>query len=259
MYTHQIAQTIYSNKFLAAAGKLYELIKLQLRPSFSKDDNCKEYLPYIIDTISKGYTVLDIGCHKRRYIFDLLKLSKLPGRMILFENASPVYKYFFKIKQLLHLANVFIEQSFAVNTNSDSSKSSGDNKSDRSAQATIIDFTLRINKGQDERAASGTVDSYCASNCIIPALIKFKLERNDLNHLKGSGQILKKYKPDVLIECAEGTVSRETLSEAFDFLADLNYAGYFILDTIKVPLRSFDFNIYQNDVLGFYCNNFIFK
>lgn len=78
MYNTNFAHTIYSNKIFVAAAKLYELIKLRLKPANSKNDKSKEYLPYILNAVSKGYTVLDIGTHKRAYFFELFKISKLP-------------------------------------------------------------------------------------------------------------------------------------------------------------------------------------
>src|SRR4051812_7726281 len=110
MYTTNIAQVIYSNRVLTAGKKLFELLKLAAKPGVSKNDNSREYLPYILSIMSKGYTVLDIGTHRRDYIFDMLKIAKLPGRLVVMETGDGFQHYFKKMKQLLNLDRIIIEQ-----------------------------------------------------------------------------------------------------------------------------------------------------
>lgn len=250
MYHNNIAQAMHSNKFFVASLKLYELFKLAVKPSAYKDNNSKEYLPYILNAAVKGYTVLDIGSHKRSYFFDILKISKLPGKLIAFETSSGIYSYLQKMKRLVNLENITVEELAFTNNNAEKDNTTG---------APVIDFKSKKNKDEIELHQHNMVDDYCCSNFIVPALIKFKLEGNELGVLYGAKETLRKYQPQILIECSEGIVTRDTLLKAFKFLTDLNYSGYFILDELKIPLTSFDFNIYQNEVLGFYCNNFIFE
>jgi FkbM family methyltransferase len=257
MYNANVVQPLYSNKIFSAAFRMYELFKLSLTPAIKKDSNSKEYLPYILDAVAKGYTVLDIGAHKKSCSFDLNKISKLPGRLVVFETNAMIYNYLQKLKHLMHFENIIIEHFSAkddLKTGAGSAK-----KTDGITGATVIDFNSRITKEGNNVTAKGTLDYYCSIKFIIPALIKFKLNGNDLTALQGAKEIIRKYKPQVLIECSEGKTSRETLTSTFKLLSDLHYKGYFILDTIKVPLANFDFNTYQNEVLGFYCNNFIFE
>jgi FkbM family methyltransferase len=259
MYNTNVLQNMYSNKLFAAGIKFYELFKLAVKPSIYKDNNSKEYLPFIEKAVIKGYTVLDIGSHKRSYFFDLFKIAKLPGRMIAFETSPGIYSYLQRMKQLLNLDNIVIEQSFDRKASLDGGNDNNTSAKDKVTSATIIDFKARINVPEKGRASLDTVDHYCSVNFIIPALIKFKVEGNDLAVLLGAKDTMQKYKPQILIECSEGKVSPDTLIAAFKLLSELNYSGYFILDTIKVPLANFDFNTYQNEVLGFYCNNFFFE
>ena len=163
------------------------------------------------------------------------------------------------MKRLMNFDNIFIEQLFIVKTNGNAGRTDGSIKNHKTTGATVIDFKDKINKETDSENSIQSIDNYCISNFIVPALVKFKLESDDLGVLFGAKATLQKYQPQVLLECAEGIVSRETLLNAFKFLTDLNYAGYFILDELKIPLANFDFNIYQNEVLGFYCNNFVFE
>jgi FkbM family methyltransferase len=258
MYNTNLTDTFYTNRILATGVKLYELVKLAMKPSVYKNNNSKEYLPFILNAISKGYTVLDVGSHRRAFIFDMLKISKLPGKLIAFEPSYAALNYLQKMKQLLKLENITIDQL------PDKQTSALSNASDAAAKrnykgATVIDFNTRLGKQLQGETNKETVDYYCAVNFIIPALIKIKLEGNDLGVLHGCREMMRKYKPQILIESAERAVSRDTLLTVFKMLTELNYAGYFILDTIKVPIASFDFNIYQNEVLGYYCNSFLFE
>src|SRR4051812_41711927 len=100
MYRINIPPVIFPNKVFAAGLKLYELLKLAVKPSAYRNDNSKEYLPYILKNISKGYTVIDIGTHQRSYIFDILKIAKLPGKLVLMETGDGFLNYFKKMKQL---------------------------------------------------------------------------------------------------------------------------------------------------------------
>lgn len=256
MYNTNVVQPVYSNKIFSAAFKIYELFKLSLTPALSKDNASKEYLPYILSAVAKGYTVLDIGTHKKKFSLDLNKISKQPGRLIVFETSPLIYRYLQKLKQLMNFDNVIIEQFGKTDPrlSCDTTK-----KADGATGATVIDFNSIVIKEVDTAPAKDTIDYYCSLNFIVPALLKFRLEENDLSTLQGSKEVINKYKPQILIETFEGKTSREILTAAFKFLSGLHYKGYFILDTIKVPLANFDFNIYQNEVLGFYCNNFIFE
>lgn len=257
MYNSNVVQPLYSNKIFSAALRMYELFKLSVNPAIDKTGNSKEYLPYIVSALSKGYTVVDVGRHKKSYSLDLTKICKLPGRLVTLEGNHEVYNYLQKLKHLMNFDNIIIEE--LDNKVDVKSQSSVQKKAVSASGATIIDFRSTLEKNTDDINSKATIDRYCSNNFIIPSLIKFKLDENDLSILYGAKNVLQKYKPQVLIECFEGKTSRHTLTATFKFLAGLHYNGYFILDTIKIPLANFDFNTYQNEVLGFYCNNFVFE
>ncbi len=65
MYNSNVVQPLYSNKIFSAALRMYELLKLSVNPVIDKNSNSKEYLPFILNALSKGYTVVDVGRHKR--------------------------------------------------------------------------------------------------------------------------------------------------------------------------------------------------
>lgn len=248
-----------SNKFFVAGVKFYEFLKLAVTPKVYKSNESKEYVSFILKAIERGQTVLDIGSHKRDYFFTLLKIAKSPGKVVAFDSQSGICNYLLKMKHLLKLKNVTIEHLAIAETTGKLWTTNTSYKSTSAYVAPVIDFKERINLEANESITIDTIDNYCTTHRIVPGLLKFKLERNGLNILLGATEVLKKYKPQVLIETAESHVSQETLLKTFKFLSDLKYSGYFILDTMKIPLASFDFNIYQNEVLGFYCNSFLFE
>src|SRR4051812_11283424 len=148
MYTN-IANVMYSNKIFAAGLKCYELVKLAVKPSMYKNNNSKEYLPYILNAVSKGYTVIDVGSHRRGYIFDLLKISKLPGRLIAFETGQSMYSYLLKMKQILDLRNILIDP-FPTSGEVDKTVNAAPYFKRDNVGAMIVDFNAAVNKPGQE-------------------------------------------------------------------------------------------------------------
>src|SRR5258705_227151 len=83
--------------------------------------------------------------------------------------------------------------------------------------------------------------------------------RSEYILLKGANEVLKKYKPKILVECEARHVGRERVLETFQLLKGLGYKGSFIMDLSFISLDSFDFDIHQRIGAEFYCNNFIFE
>lgn len=259
MYNTTVVHAVNTNSLFAAGIKLYETIKLAMKPGVYSKNDSREYFPFMVNAAAKGLTILDIGDHRRQYLFDMLKISKHKGNVVVFESNAVIYNYLVKMRQMLKLKNVWIERSFLSETTGKVWTANPYYKSNGSGSATIIDFKTRTDKEANEAVDVETIDQYCLNNSICPGLIKIKPEGNELNVLRGSVKTIAQHKPQILIECAGRNIGRERLLQTFNFLTDLKYSGYFILDTLKIPLASFDFNIYQNEILGFYCTNFIFE
>jgi len=259
MYTTNLPRVINAHTVLAAVIKVYESLRLQLKQREYKNDNSKEYLSYMLKAVDKGHTVLDIGRHKKDYFFVMLRIVKHNGRLIAFENNEKISSYLLKMKQLLQLNNITIEDESIAGTEGELLTSDSSTRRKKPAGALVIDFEVRTDTDRNKPITKNTIDNYCTTNCIKPGLIKFKLQGNEVEILKGATETIQRYKPTILFECGERNVSRETLLKTFGVLYSLKYSGYFILDTMKIPLTSFDFNLYQNEILGYYCNNFIFE
>ena len=104
-----------------------------------------------------------------------------------------------------------------------------------------------------------TLDNYCVTHNIQPNFLKIDAEGNELKILQGAINTLKSYKPRLLIKCEERVAGAQKVLETFKLLMQLDYSGYFILDSIRIPVINFDFNVYQNAFKDFYCSNFMFE
>lgn len=109
------------------------------------------------------------------------------------------------------------------------------------------------------KLAIETLDDYCEKKNMHPSFLKIDSGGNELKILMGAINTLKMYKPKILLKCKERLAGAQNMIETFRLLRQLNYKGYFVLDTIKIPVVNFDFNLYQNNCNNFYCSNFMFE
>lgn len=94
--------------------------------------------------------------------------------------------------------------------------------------------------------------------------IKIDTEGHELEVLKGSIKILKKYKPNLLIEIEEKNKSNQCIN-VFNFLEELKYHCFFLKEDIIFPIKYFNSKKDQLDLLDSqgnpasnkYINNFI--
>lgn len=253
MYNSHVTHLVNHQKVFEISSRLLEFFALNIKSAVYRKNDDNETLAYFLTLIKRTSTVFDFGLHKEDYLFFIRKIAKRSGKLIAFEYDPATYNYLLKKKEILKLKNVDIEKPGFTKA---VEKSASEIPPGKKKLATIIDFYTRINSEPKE---AETLDNYCNSKQIKPDFIKIDGEGNELTILKGAVNILQKYKPTILIECEERREAREEILQTFKFLTDLNYAGYFILDTLKIPVSNFDFNIYQNPFANFYCKEFIFE
>jgi hypothetical protein len=85
------------------------------------------------------------------------------------------------------------------------------------------------------------------------------VEGHELEVLKGAAEILKSYKPGLLVEIEERHIGLEKLNETINFLLSLGYKGYFFKGKEKLPIIEFNPLLHQNPTSKPYCNNFVFE
>lgn len=256
MYNTHVARISNNQKIFETGSRLLEFFTLSIKWAMYKKKDDNEALSYFLNLIKKESTVLDIGTHNDDYLYQMLKMAKRSGKFIAFENEPDIYDYLSGKKEILKCKNVTIEHlPFSEVTG----KTTPGVSSHKRSSATVIDFKTRINQEAKEATPAKTLDNYCRTNNIEPDFLKINGEGNELAILNGAVEILRKYKPAILIQCEERHAGRDNILKTFKFLTDLKYSGYFILDIMKIPLGNFDFNIYQNPLSNFYCSDFIFE
>ena len=242
--------------------KLIESIKLRLRANKYKNKDDKGGIAYINSAIKKGQTVLDIGAHKAGYLYFMLNQVGDKGNVFAFEPQTNLYQYIIKIKRLFRWNNVTVEHIALSDTEGKVTLYIPTNKVSKGSSpgATIVEHKDRTDFGLTEVVVTETLDAYCVRKNIKPDFLKIDVEGNELKVFQGGKDILKKYKPKIVVEIEARHVGQEKVLETFKFMESLNYKGHFIHGLNRIPLSSFNFDKYQNTTdPANYCNNFVFE
>jgi FkbM family methyltransferase len=184
----------------------------------------------IQNSITKGQTILCIGCQQEAHLFLLRKVAGSLGKLILFAPKTIACDHLQQLIQRMEWMNIVIEPLQLP----DNSINAHSPKRDITKGAAVI----YINERKSYKESVHALDDYCACQNIKPDFIKINLSRNQLEVLQGAAAVLKKYKPKVMIECEERLAGRRNIIATFEFLKLLDYKGFFILDTIRVPLQN---------------------
>lgn len=216
-------------------------------------------LPYLCDSRK---TSLDIGAAEGLYMAHLLGLS---AYCIAFE-ARPA--------QAVHLKSVLARVTHHASVESVAlSDSTGETKlrtlSEDPGRSTIEVSNLL----EDEDGGSMNevivpvrrLDDYALDNV---GFAKIDVEGHELAVLKGGEQTVRRHRPSLLIEI-EDRHRKNAVRDVTDFLTDLDYSGFFLLDGLVRPLSEFDRTVHQDsrniggwkshwERKGIYINNFIF-
>jgi FkbM family methyltransferase len=237
--------------------KMLELFKLSFRAGRCKkeDDNA---ISYINRTIKDGDTILSTGNDNAGYIYLMRKKMKSSGRIIAFESHPHFYEKLVHLKKILKWSNVEFENTPLSDTTGTAFVYKTKNAVP-SLGAVVININERKGDYLMNNITIQTLDNYCNTQNIEPNFLRVDADGNELNILKGAINILKLYKPKILIKSEERIAGAKRVLETFRLLTDLNYKGHFVLDTIKIPLRNFDFSVYQNPCNNFYCSYFMFE
>lgn len=241
---------------VAAGVKILEQCKLSVRAGRRRKAE-DAVVNYMQDSIREGDTVLDIGTQESNIYFMRRKLKR-SGRIIAFGFQPSLYRHLFQLKKTLGWKNVDVELARLSNITGTTSVYNTPGLTYNSVHqgAVIINMNEHINT---DSVAVQTLDDYCTSGNIRPHFLKIDAGGNELTVLRGAFNTLKTHKPRILLRCEERLAGAENVVETFRLLLELGYTGYFVLDTIRIPLVNFDFNVYQNPCKNFYCSNFMFE
>lgn len=242
--------------------KIIERIKLRFRANKYKYKDDIGGVAFINSVIKEGQTVLDIGAHKAGYLFFMLKQVGKNGKVYAFEPQTNLYHYIKKIKGLFNWHNVTIEHLALSDSEGIATLYIPTNKVSKASSpgATIFEKKDHSNFGLTENVKTETLDSYCKRYNIEPAFLKIDVEGNELKFFQGGIEILKKFKPKIIVEIEARHIGTERVFETFKFLELLGYNGYLIHGLNHIPIENFSFEKHQNtNDMKNYCNNFVFE
>ena len=261
MITYSALLKLSEQQHILAAGiKMLELCKLSLRAGKCKKED-DSVINYIDKSIEGGDTVLDIGSQEGNYIYFMRRKLRQSGKIIAFESHPYLYQHLLHLKKILDWKNVELEFTRLSNaTVTEPVYDSVLTKYNSSLhRAMVMNKNENISNYVSNKITVQTLDNYCVRRNIQPDFLKIDAEGNELKILQGAINILKSYKPKLLVKCEERVAGAQNVLETFKLLRQLNYTGYFVLDNIPIPVINFDFNVYQNAFKDFYCSNFMFE
>ncbi len=221
-------------------------------------------IQFILQHLKKGETAVDIGCNKGGYLYWMLKMVGQEGRIFAFEPQKKLYTYLQEIKRIFSYQNVTVEHKGISSNNGIVSFNIPITKKGTSPGARIGDLNPDITFKKLSIDVV-TLDDYFLSQKIYPNLIKIDVEGHEKNVLLGGLQLLKKYKPILLIECENRHLNEGDISDVFQILIDLNYKGYFFWNGELKDISTFNVEEHQSVHEGEfwkekgYVNNFIFR
>ncbi len=168
------------------------------------------------EKISKGETVIDVGTHFGYYTLLMAKMIGPSGKVISFEPAKET-------------RNVLMEN---IIKNKYQNRVKVEHKG-VSNEKKILEFCsnkfspmnsfTQSNSEKRSKIECIDLDSYCEENSIIPHFLKIDVEGVEKEVIDGMKKILKKYKPQVLLEADSGAVG---IGEIFKFFQKNKYKIY---------------------------------
>lgn len=207
----------------------------------------------MLDNISEGDTVIDIGAHKGGYTYWMQKAVGDRGKVIAFEPQA-------KGAELLrlHFPYATIEQ-LAV------SEKSGEKILYVKPQSYEVSFEASLSPGYPDAVTQPvktiTLDDYCLRRRLRPKFIKIDVEGHEMEVIRGADEILKTVKPYLLIEIEQRHIGQFKTQAIFEHLSTLGYWGSFFWKGSRKPLKDFDHVVHQSfhgNAKG-YSNNFMFE
>ena len=260
MIFYSTGLTSATRKTYNVIGKIFTVFKLPFHFIRRKKES-NGVVSYIERSVKEGDVVFNIGVKEDHYLCIIRRKLGKSGRIIAFESRPYLLKQLANRKKILRWKNVELETLIL----SDFSYSrtaynySGTSFQNSSTGAIIINLKDDERDYVRHKINIDTLDNYCDNNNIHPSFLKIDAGGAELEILKGAINVLKTYKPKILLKCEERLAGAIKVMETFEYLRQLDYSGCFVLDTIRIPIVNFDFNLYQNAHNNFYCNNFMFE
>jgi FkbM family methyltransferase len=258
MHNTQVLKIPTGQKLFNAGIKIYEQVRLTARVA-RREIKDVYLVNFIEQSIIEGETVLDIGSKDAEILSLMHKNVGATGRIIAFQSEPGLYLRLGHLKSLLRWKNIeleFIRLSNSLKTKEHVITSAEQHVYDN---AMVINLEENIKTFGSYKIAFATMDNYCGMWGVKPGFIKIDANGNELKLLKGLINTLQTFKPRIFLKCEEKIAGKQAILDTFLFLKQMNYKGHFFLDAMRIPIRNFDFDTYQNACKDFYCKYFIFE
>lgn len=233
-----------------------EYLKLLFRAwKYRLADN-REEISYLLRSIQRGDTVLDVGAHKGGYTYWMHKAAGPRGKVVAFE---PQRKGACLLQDLFRGTGVQVEHKAVSNR-------IGQQELFIQPQSYEISFEASLeNKYGDaltEQVETTTIDQYCADHELRPSFIKIDVEGHEGKVLEGAMNVLDADKPLLLVECENRHSGSEAVEHLYRFLQRYQYKGFFYRQEKIIPIEAFDPLQHQRTSQAgtkHYINNFYFE
>ena len=250
--------TVYASTALNLCSKWSNFLNIiRLNIKLRKSTDAKGSLDYIIKNVKKDQTIVCIGIYTADELLTLRKAVGVTGTLIVFVPDESTKIQLAKVSQLLGWLNVLVELAEFSETINDYIVINDGSKKESKKEAPIIDINDRkFKKRAVENVAS--IENFIIARNLSVDVIQLKIARENQGLLQSIEGIIKRFKPEVIAEYEANKTDKSFFYKAVGFFVGLHYKGFFVLDTLNIPLANFDFEIYQNPRSDFYCNTFVF-
>jgi FkbM family methyltransferase len=215
-------------------------------------------IAFLLKTIKKGDTVIDIGGYKGVYTYWMAGAVGRQGRVHTFEPQPELANYLIDMKDMMKWDWVTINNMGLSSTKGTATLNvPGIKPSPRATlepnliKDDIVIHTVKID----------TLDNYYFGIGDKISFIKCDVEGHELDVFKGGEGILKRDKPILMFECEGAHRANGSIDEVFSYLEGfLGYRGSFFLNGTLHDIKEFVPDKYQKNADStLYINNFIFK
>ncbi len=222
-------------------------------------------LQYIINNISDGNAVLDIGTHKGGYLHWMRKAVGNDGTVVAFEPQPSLHAYIVEAIKAYGYKNVTLYHAGVSSEESTLELFIPKSEGETSPGATFEQRTDTEN-GHFITVPVLKLDKLLADRTRPIDFIKMDVEGHELQVFKGAHDILTIDRPKLIFECENRHLNNITVNDVFKHLSDLDYQGFFFLNGKLTSIEEFDAKKHQaidsnKQIVNkkSYANNFVFE
>lgn len=222
-------------------------------------------LQYILANISKGESVLDIGCHKGGYLHWIRQAVGKDGVVNAFEPQPSLHDYISEAINAYGYKNINLYHAGVSSQEGVLELFIPKTKGLTSPGATFEDRS-NTNNGHFISVPVIQLDKLLAGRKKRISFIKMDVEGHELQVFKGAHNILTEDKPKLIFECENRHLNDFKVEVIFDHLTNLGYNGFFFFEGQLISINQFDAARHQaidkqKEIVDKkrYANNFVFE